>query len=82
MVAMGAAIATLNIALGLDRPVPFAWAPTPYVVAAGLIVAGLATVVLPVLPLVVRVARGDGHGTGGHRSAVRGAGGAGDGCDT
>lgn len=48
MVAMGAAIATLNIALGLDRPVPFAWAPTPYVVAAGLIVAGLATVVLPV----------------------------------
>lgn len=48
MVAMGAAVAALNIALGLDRPVPFAWAPTPYVVAAVIIVAGLATVVLPV----------------------------------
>ena len=54
MVAMGAAIATLNIALGLDRPVPFAWAPTPYVVAAGLIVAGLAAAVVALRVRAVR----------------------------
>ena len=41
----------------LDRPVPFAWAPTPYVVAAGLIVAGLAAAVVALRVRAVRRGR-------------------------